>query len=124
MQGTMRLLADENVPGPLVRALREAGHDTTWMVEEEPGAPDTDVLARTRHEDRILLTFDRDFGALTFGQRQLAGAGVIFFRVPPMDPVTLTSFCMETLEARTNWRGHFSVVTPERIRMRPLPENR
>ena len=30
----MRLLANENIPGPVVRRLREAGHDVLWAKED------------------------------------------------------------------------------------------
>jgi predicted nuclease of predicted toxin-antitoxin system len=39
----MRILADENVPGPVVTALREAGHDVLWTKEGSPGARDRDA---------------------------------------------------------------------------------
>ena len=30
----MRILANENFPGPVVRALRERGHDVAWVRED------------------------------------------------------------------------------------------
>lgn len=56
----MRLLADENVPGLLVRVLVEAGCNVSWVRTVSPGASDRDVLARAADEQRILLTFDKD----------------------------------------------------------------
>jgi hypothetical protein len=31
----MRVLANENVPGPVIRALRELGHDVLWAKEQD-----------------------------------------------------------------------------------------
>lgn len=56
-----RLLADENVPAPAVAALRQAGHDVAWLLEDAPGTPDSGVLARAQQEHRVLITFDKDF---------------------------------------------------------------
>lgn len=39
-----RLLANENMPGPLINALRNVGHDVAWIVEDAPGAADAGVL--------------------------------------------------------------------------------
>jgi hypothetical protein len=60
----MRLLADENVPGPLVRALVESGCDVAWVRTVSPGVSDPEVLALAMQEKRILLTFDKDFGEI------------------------------------------------------------
>jgi predicted nuclease of predicted toxin-antitoxin system len=57
-----RFLADENVPRPSIRLLRDAGHNVAAVREDQPGSEDDDVLARARREDRVLLTFDRDHG--------------------------------------------------------------
>jgi len=54
----MRFLADENFPGPAIRALRDQGYDVAWICEGLCGAQDEEVLARCSAESRILLTFD------------------------------------------------------------------
>jgi len=46
----MRIMANENVPGPVVAALRSAGHDVVWSKETLPGAKDREVLARRRRK--------------------------------------------------------------------------
>ena len=43
MNVAARLLADENVPGAVVAALRHDGHDVAWIHEDAPGSPDPDV---------------------------------------------------------------------------------
>ncbi len=54
----MRFLANENVAGDAVVALREKGHDVAWIRTDAPGSKDEDVLARAMAEQRILITFD------------------------------------------------------------------
>jgi len=46
----MRILANENVPGPVVTGLRDTGHDVIWVKEAMVGAADRDVLARAERE--------------------------------------------------------------------------
>jgi predicted nuclease of predicted toxin-antitoxin system len=57
----MRFLANENFPGPAVAALRSAGNDVVWVRTAAPGATDPEVLAWAAREERILITFDKDF---------------------------------------------------------------
>ena len=40
----MRFLADENMPGPVVAALRTQNHDVLWIKECRPGASDAIVV--------------------------------------------------------------------------------
>ena len=58
----MRFLADENVPGDAVTELEAVGHDIVWVRTVAPGSKDADVLAWAVREERIILTFDKDFG--------------------------------------------------------------
>jgi predicted nuclease of predicted toxin-antitoxin system len=62
----MRILANENFPGDAVNALRLEGHDVAWIREDAPGSLDTQVLQRAQDEERVLITFDKDFGELAF----------------------------------------------------------
>jgi hypothetical protein len=43
----MRFLANENMPGEAVTALREAGHDVAWVRTDSPGAADRDWAAKS-----------------------------------------------------------------------------
>ena len=65
----MRLLANENFPLDAVTALQENGYDVAWIREDARGSSDEQVLARAQQEDRILITFDKDFGELAFRSR-------------------------------------------------------
>jgi hypothetical protein len=46
---------------------------------------------------------------------------LILLRLKGSDRDTDNRRILEALEGRTDWAGHFSVVTDDRIRMRPLP---
>ncbi len=60
----MRLLANENFPLDAVEALRDAGHDVAWIREDSHGIPNDKILLRAQEENRIVITFDKDFGEL------------------------------------------------------------
>lgn len=60
-----KLVADENVPTPVVEALRSNGYDVHRAQEEYgQGAPDRDILEACADEDRVILTNDNDFAVL------------------------------------------------------------
>lgn len=61
----MRFLADMGVSLSTVRAFRADGHDAVPLREEGLSRlPDAEILAKARREQRIVLTFDLDFGDL------------------------------------------------------------
>jgi predicted nuclease of predicted toxin-antitoxin system len=117
----MRFLANENFPGDAVAALRAAGHDAAWVRTDAPGSADTAVLARAQQEGRILLTFDKDFGELAWRSRLPARSGIILFRLPMPPPARVGETLARILASRADWVGHFAVVEPGRVRLRPLP---
>jgi predicted nuclease of predicted toxin-antitoxin system len=54
----VELLADESCAGPVIRALRAAGHDLVVIAEVAKGASDELVMERAFTEGRILITED------------------------------------------------------------------
>ena len=117
----MRVLANENVSSTVIHDLRADGHDVVAVKDWQPGANDEAVLRRAQAEERILVTHDRDFGELAYRRRLPAACGIVLFRLSGSDPNADNRRALSALESRTDWGGHFSVVTDDRIRMRPLP---
>jgi predicted nuclease of predicted toxin-antitoxin system len=117
----MRLLADENVAGEVVVALRSAGHDVAWIATDAPGASDRTVLLHASSEDRIVITTDKDFGELAFRERLPVSTGVILLRVQASNATAMARIIMAVMQGRADWVGHFSVVENHRVRMTPLP---
>jgi predicted nuclease of predicted toxin-antitoxin system len=77
----MFILANENFPLDAVEALRAAGHNVIWKRTEAPGSSDEAILARAQAENRILVTFDKDFGELVYRLGLPASCGIILFRI-------------------------------------------
>lgn len=116
----MKFLANENVAGEAVVALRAKGHDVVWIRTDAPGSRDKDILARAVADSRILITFDKDFGELAFHAHLPAQCGIILFRIPAPSATILAKAVVTAIESRSDWSGHFSVVEENRIRMRVL----
>lgn len=117
----MLILANENTPGDAVDLLRQRGHDVTWIRTDSPGASDEANLSKAVAEQRLLITFDKDFGELVFHRRQTASSGVVLFRVTSPSPMAAAAKIADALDSRADWMGHFSVVDDRRIRMVRLP---
>jgi hypothetical protein len=94
----MRLCADENIGRETVLRLREAGHDVLWIREAAPGLVDLEVLKRASLEQRLLLTFDKDFGDLAYRLGADAPAG-IESRKHPQPPWRRGSYLFSIPEA-------------------------
>jgi predicted nuclease of predicted toxin-antitoxin system len=117
----MRFLVNENVTGTIILELRRRGHDVLSVKEPMRSECDEVILARAQTEGWIVVTHDKDFGELAVRSRLPASCGVILFRLAGIDPQSDNRRILEALESRTDWEGHFSVVTDDRIRMRRLP---
>lgn len=115
----MRFLADENVPGPLVKALVETGCDVAWVRTLSPGISDGEVLSLAIREDRVLITFDKDYGEIARNSKLPATCGIVLFRVP-MPAFRDAARLAELIVARSDWAGRFSIIEPGRVRSRPL----
>lgn len=117
----MRILANENFPGDAVAALRQNGHDVVWVRDDAPGSRDREILEWARAGDRVLITFDKDFGELAFRARLPSSSGIVLFRISAPSAAHVARVAVAALESRTDWAGHFAVVEDSRIRMTPLP---
>ena len=118
----MRLLVDQNVPKDVVEGLREDEHDVTWAQTAFPGADDEVLLEQAQQANRVILTFDTDFGTLAFHRDLPASSGIILFRLTLVSPTAVAEAVRDAVQSRNDWEGHFSVVDDTHIRMRPLAE--
>jgi predicted nuclease of predicted toxin-antitoxin system len=117
----VRILADENFPRDAVTALRKRGHDVAWVHADAPGSTDVQVIARAQAEERVIVTFDKDFGELVFRMGLGAESGIVLFRISPSSPEYVAQAAIVALESRDDWSGNLAVVEDDRIRMTLLP---
>ncbi|MBI2529486.1 MAG: DUF5615 family PIN-like protein [Candidatus Rokubacteria bacterium] len=119
----MRFLADMGVDVRVVDWLRRAGHDAVHLREEGlQRPPDEAIFAKALHEERIVLTFDLDFGELA-ALVGSAPARVILFRLHNTRPARVIERLGAVLEASGEAleRGVVIIVEDARHRIRYLP---
>lgn len=119
----MRFLCDMAVSMSTVKALRERGHDALHLREEGlHRLSDEEILEKARLEDRVLLTFDLDFGdLLAAGLHESPSA--ILFRLHNQTPSIVTERLFRLLaESGRYLTGNALIVVEEtRYRVRRLP---
>ena len=119
----MRFLGDMGVSSRVIDWLRSGGHDAIHLREQESQRmPNGDIFQKGYAEQRIVLTFDLDFGEI------LAGSGgrivsVVLFRLRD----TRTDHVIERLKTVLGQSsdallaGAIVVVEDGRHRVRKLP---
>lgn len=119
----MKFLADMGVSMTTVDALRQIGEEAIHLREEGlQRLPDSDILEKAKREQRVVLTFDLDFGDLL-----AAGGGgtpsVVLFRLRNQTPDSVTPRLISVLKAcRVDLeRGAIVIVEDDRYRLRRLP---
>lgn len=119
----MRFLADMGVSMRIVEWLRSNNHDVIHLREQNlHRLPDNEIFKKTIDEDRIILTFDLDFGEIVAATREKQ-VSVILFRLHN----TTTPFVIKRLEkvlsesAGLLEEGNIIIVEEARYRNRKLP---
>jgi predicted nuclease of predicted toxin-antitoxin system len=87
------LLADENIHPDVVAFLRSAGRDVLYAKENLVGSSDSTLLHLALTENRVVVTHDKDFGALAIARREPL-VGIVFLRPGHINP----HFTLETIE--------------------------
>jgi predicted nuclease of predicted toxin-antitoxin system len=116
----MKYLADENLARRMVQWLRSRGDDVLYAPEERAGEIDAEWLRRAESEGRLVVTSDKDFGDLIF-RDGLSSHGVVLLRLSTLgmdERLKRLDQVWSVVEA--NPSGSFIVITPHRVRVRPL----
>ena len=117
----MELLADENIPRPIIERLRKDGWNVVALVEHGPGLSDENVVFEARERGSVLVTQDQDFSELVFFDR-VAVAGVVVLELARLSIRQQIERLAESLAAEKHGlMGHLTVIEPTRTRRRPLP---
>ena len=117
-----RLRANENLPAPSVRLLRERGYDVHSVAENSGDVSDREVLAYAVAEQRWIVTFDLDYGKLIYGCGFAAPPAVVPFRMRSYRPDAPGRLLAGLLDSGSEFEGHFVLVDETRLRKRRLPE--
>jgi predicted nuclease of predicted toxin-antitoxin system len=119
----MRFLANENFPLTSVKLIRSSGYDIISITETSPGIKDEEVLELAVNEQRIILTFDRDYGELIYRLRKPTPKGVVYFRYAPLTPEQPAQDLLVLLNVENlSLEQKFTVVESNQVRQRSLPQ--
>jgi len=114
----VRLLADMGVSTGVVEWLRASGHDAIHLREEGlERLSDRAVFEKARNEDRVVLTFDLDFGEIA----ALAGneaVGVVLFRLHNTRSANVIRRLAAAIESCSAALADGAVVLVEETRLR------
>ena len=114
----MKIVADESLEGEILARLRQEGHDVIYVAELHPGITDQDVLKLAEREDALLLTADKDFGDITYRQRQ-STLGIVLARLHTLSAEQKARRVAGVLVGHAEeLTGAFTVVTAGSIRIR------
>ena len=81
-----KLLANENFPAASVLLLQKLGYDIIAIGSDYPGVSDEYVMKLAADQNRVIITFDRDYGELIYKQNYKPPMGVIFLRLDEYSP--------------------------------------
>jgi predicted nuclease of predicted toxin-antitoxin system len=115
----MRILADENIPAFLVKALRAEGWDVNWISEIASSASDDVVIEMAKATNRILITVDVELASRSLLELQ-SNLPILLLRTGDMDTVELARLVMQTLKRGTDWQEPYTVLTPQKLRVRRM----
>ena len=109
-----------------VQALRAATHDAVHLREEGlTRLPDPDIVAKAAQEQRVVLTFDLDFGDILAVAR-IEAPSVIIFRLRNQTPVGVNPRLFRVISDRERELASAAIIIVEDqgYRVRRLPIRR
>ena len=116
----MRFLADECCDTGLVASLRDDGHDVLYILEENPGVSDDEILLDAYNEGRNFFTEDKDFGGLVYRLKK-PSKGIILIRIDVKERHIKWVRLKKLIEGyQDRVAGHFVVIDRHKFRFRPL----
>lgn len=117
----MQFLANENFPLASTLLIRQANHDVLAIGEYKPGCSDKEVLQLATLQERIILTFDRDYGELIYKYKEILPLGIIYLRFIPKTAIAPGEYILRLLKNKEISLEHkFTVCELTRIRQNSL----
>lgn len=123
----MRLLVDANLSPRVARRLPDNGHDVVHVFDIGlRSATDPVILARADEAERVIVSSDRDFGALLARHERATPSLVLLRHSNDLRPDQQADLLIAGLPTGEDELGAGAVVTfaRRRIRVRRLPFTR
>lgn len=119
----MNVVADEGVEASVVARLRQLGVRVWYVAEMAPASTDSEVFELANEHSAILLTADKDFGAMVFQQRRVT-SGVVLIRLHGMASRRKAELVTDLFRKHSEQLPRaFTVLTADKVRIRPRPGN-
>jgi predicted nuclease of predicted toxin-antitoxin system len=115
-------LLDENVSWRVCAHLKAAGHDAVHV--SEIGLASAEDRERARGEGRVLVSCDHDFVQMLFASGDSGPSLLLMREVDTLPSAEIGPLLLAAMSARLTELlsgGAIATVTPDRVRVRPLP---
>lgn len=117
----MRFLTDVNVGSRIASALTANGHDVVRMIHIDPKATDSQILDIAASEERILITYDRDFSELVFARLAAPPSAIIYLRYPSWEVEAALAHLLSVLDFEL-LNQNLTVIDKRHVRHSPFPK--
>ncbi len=115
----MKLLADENFPPTLVSYLQKKRHNVKRILRNARGVPDSSVISRAKSENRIIITFDKDFLA---SMPDILGVSACVFEFPNKIPLEIIPYLDNgiklLIELKRKKKPFIAIFSPKGIKLK------
>lgn len=114
------IVADKNLERYWVQLLRSKGYEVLSISETHPQMPDNEVARTVGLAKGILITEDKDFGALIFAHGA-PGVTVIFLRYEQPRYELIEQQLLHTIEKyKDSGEPYFITITEHKVRVRSI----
>lgn len=110
----MKVLLDSCISNAICPPLVEAGHDVIWIGEWPSDPGDYEILTFAFRELRIVITLDKDFGALAVRDQQ-PHAGII--RLVNLSLRDQPTVCLQILAKHSEKLLKGAIITADQKRL-------
>ncbi len=114
-----KFLADENLPLEVIDILKRDRIEIESVSLIKPGIDDEEIIEMARKGNKVIITFDSDFGKFVFKDLKSSG-GVIFLRILPASVDYIADTIKKILALGIDFEKSFCVVDAYRIRVVPI----
>ncbi len=118
MHDKSKFLFDENIELTIISHFIDAGYDIVSVANVLHGANDKMVLEHAVREERIVVTFDKDFADLVF-HAELPHAGIVLLRTDGLSSKHTAVLLEEAIKSLSAIpQKAFIVVSKDKVRVR------
>lgn len=106
----MKLLADENFPPTLISFIQKEHHDVKRIQRSTKGILDMTIREKAAKENRIVLTFDKDFLKTEKYKRKFSAVVFNFPYAKPVDIIPFMDHAIKSIETTKKRKKYFTAI--------------